>query len=153
MRAALPLLLLFATGCEVELASSDAPDAAAASKGGGFPGGGFPGGGFPGGGFPGGPGGPGGGGFPGGDGGDTGDTAPPPPDGEALYAEHCASCHGDDGLGVEGLGPSLLREVERHTDDQLANTILTGDGTMPAIPVTEEEAYTIVAYLHELLGV
>ncbi|HYD53496.1 MAG TPA: cbb3-type cytochrome c oxidase subunit II [Gemmatimonadaceae bacterium] len=31
--------------------------------------------------------------------------------GRALFAEHCASCHGEDGRGIEGAIPSLVDDV------------------------------------------
>jgi mono/diheme cytochrome c family protein/glucose/arabinose dehydrogenase len=31
------------------------------------------------------------------------------PEGEALYARHCAACHGPDGRGIDGLAPPLVR--------------------------------------------
>jgi ubiquinol-cytochrome c reductase cytochrome c subunit len=36
--------------------------------------------------------------------------------GSELYANHCSSCHGVDGAGVDGRGPSLLGEGEAATD-------------------------------------
>jgi len=44
-------------------------------------------------------------------------TAPPTAvDGAALYAAQCASCHGTDGGGVEGRGPTLKTEGRASVD-------------------------------------
>ncbi|MGD2062329.1 MAG: cytochrome D1 domain-containing protein [Nitrospirota bacterium] len=48
------------------------------------------------------------------------DTATP--DAVALYAEHCASCHGVDRLG--GMGPALLPENFRRLDQDAAATAI-----------------------------
>jgi len=61
-------------------------------------------------------------------------AAPPPPDGEAVYREHCGTCHGmsGGGNGVDaGLflaRPRNLREgfLERYDDDELVDRILRG---------------------------
>lgn len=85
--------------------------------------------------------------------GDTGtataevDTAAEAPDGEALYLSSCAGCHGEEGEGYENIGPALDGEFSRHDDDFLVGVVLNGDGTMPAIPVSEAEAYAIVEWL------
>jgi hypothetical protein len=61
-------------------------------------------------------------------------AAPPHPDGEALYGEHCGTCHGMNGHG-DGVDAGLflarprdLREgfVERYDDDELVDRILRG---------------------------
>ena len=49
----------------------------------------------------------------------SGTSAPPAtaaPDGDALYAAHCSSCHGLDGAGVEDRGPSLAPEGRASAD-------------------------------------
>ncbi len=70
------------------------------------------------------------------------------PDGAALYAEHCAGCHGEDGTGTRE-GPDLTREIGRMTDEQIVQIILNGAGRdeMPAIEVTEAEAQAIVDFM------
>lgn len=46
------------------------------------------------------------------------DGASPPPIefGAALYAVQCAGCHGSDGDGIDGRGPTLLTEGEASAD-------------------------------------
>ncbi len=43
-------------------------------------------------------------------------AAPSPDLGAELFEEHCAACHGADGGGVEGRGPSLEPEGEASAD-------------------------------------
>lgn len=43
-------------------------------------------------------------------------AAAPPPNGQALFKAACASCHGFDGRGVQGQGPSLLHAGARAAD-------------------------------------
>lgn len=69
-------------------------------------------------------------------------------DGAALFATYCAGCHGADATG--GVGPNLLDEVEAGEEEEAISVILEGDGSMPAIPVTEAEAAAIVDYVLSL---
>lgn len=78
------------------------------------------------------------------------DTAVEPvEDGESLYADHCASCHGADGHGTSS-GPDLVRELH-HTDEELVQVILNGKGDMAAVAITEEQAQMIVSWVRENL--
>ena len=58
--------------------------------------------------------------------------------GEAIYKEKCAMCHGADGSGQTGMGKRLkLRdlkspEVQKATDAQLFALIAHGKSPMPA---------------------
>lgn len=70
-------------------------------------------------------------------------------DGAALFAENCARCHGDDARGSRS-GPDLSREM-RLSDAQILRVIQNGEGDMPAIEVTEEEAQAIIDWLRETL--
>jgi DNA-binding beta-propeller fold protein YncE len=70
------------------------------------------------------------------------------PDPTALYAEHCASCHGTDRLG--GIGPALLPEnLGRLKPDQAAEIIARGRAAtqMPAFAdrLTPAEIETLAA--------
>jgi len=82
---------------------------------------------------------------------DTGDTGGVL-DGEGLYATHCASCHGVGGEGVDGVGPGLGGEVDRHDDEFLVDVILNGEDDMPPTAVSEGEAQAIVDWLRILFG-
>lgn len=73
------------------------------------------------------------------------EDSPGPPDGAALYGEHCARCHGEDARGGRG-GPDLSVEL-RLSDAQLIAIILNGEDDMPPADVTEAEAQAIVDWL------
>jgi len=64
--------------------------------------------------------------------------------GAALFAEQCAPCHGDDGLG--GASPGIQYELH-HSDAQLVQLMLEGTETMPAVHISEAEASSIVDYM------
>lgn len=66
-------------------------------------------------------------------------------DGEALYTTYCAGCHGVDGEGVSG--PALSDVVPGLSAADIEAVILNGDGSMPAISVTESEASAIASYV------
>ena len=66
--------------------------------------------------------------------------------GKQLYGTYCASCHGADALGT-GLGPDLLEEVAEESDTELREVIQEGDDDMPPIPLTDEQANEVIAYL------
>jgi cytochrome c553 len=55
--------------------------------------------------------------------------------GAKLYEQHCAQCHGDQGLGVRAAYPALAgnRAVTLHTPVNLVQTVLYG-GFAPATP-------------------
>ncbi|GJM38288.1 MAG: hypothetical protein DHS20C19_16550 [Acidimicrobiales bacterium] len=87
------------------------------------------------------------------------DNAPPEPQpqvasAEALYAQHCSSCHGIDGSG--GQGPRLagtMEELYPDPADQAAYIVEGGTG-MPAFAdvLTDEEVDRIVRYTRDVLG-
>jgi hypothetical protein len=64
----------------------------------------------------------------------------------ALYARHCAACHGVAGQG-SAIGPELLGEVAEEPDRKLRKTILQGDDAMPPIAISAQEADQIIAFL------
>jgi mono/diheme cytochrome c family protein len=66
--------------------------------------------------------------------------------GEVLFAENCAGCHGDGGTG--GTGPVL---VDSGLDaEEIASTIETGRGIMPAGIVSGQEQADVVAYVESI---
>ena len=67
-------------------------------------------------------------------------------DGEQLYMDNCAECHGTDGRGTRE-GPDITGEVDRHDDAFLIGVIRNGRERMPAIDVTNEEAQAIVDWM------
>ncbi|MBZ0291096.1 MAG: c-type cytochrome [Anaerolineae bacterium] len=72
--------------------------------------------------------------------------------GQTLYTQHCAECHGAMGKGVPDVGPRLvtlppMRAVE------IINFARVGSAQTPAIPsstVSDADLRLIVAYLHSL---
>lgn len=91
-------------------------------------------------------------------------AAPPAPAGDALFAQNCARCHGDDGRGhgpaAEGLlpAPADLAGAFRHgtSPTALFRTISEGvHGTaMPPFEVTltDSHRWTLVRHVLELRG-
>lgn len=73
--------------------------------------------------------------------------------GERLFATTCAACHGEEGSG--GTGPALnsLQVLTRSTDEQIANTIISGGhrpgSVMPAFGdrLTTTEIEALVGYI------
>ena len=80
--------------------------------------------------------------------------APAAPDalqkGEAIYARHCAECHGDRGEGVRGAFPPLAgnRSVLLHTPANVITVILKG-GYLPAT-VGNPRPHGMPPFLHLL---
>jgi len=79
--------------------------------------------------------------------------------GEALfngYAKHginCFECHDGTGRGTTW-GPALATRVPSLTDDQIAATIRTGKGKMPAFgtKLNDAEVGQVVTWLREKFG-
>ena len=68
--------------------------------------------------------------------------------GEALFAFHCASCHGADGSGGSQ-GVDLREEVPHHSDRELVRIMANGTGIMSAPGLTDQEIADVLAYLRE----
>jgi len=77
--------------------------------------------------------------------------AQPSPDGEAIFGQNCAGCHGTAGAG--GRGPSLrgqLRNGNGASDIQkVISTGLPGTG-MPKFDFEADELHALVAYVESL---
>jgi len=98
----------------------------------------------------------------GGDGDDraTGDTAAGAPEaGQVLYAEHCASCHGEDLRGTDK-GPSHLSRVYEpghHSDEAFVSAIRNGSpqhhwdfGDMePVEGLSDDDVDAIIAFVRQ----
>jgi mono/diheme cytochrome c family protein len=74
--------------------------------------------------------------------------------GEALYLEHCMSCHGPNGMGTGLLGRRLDTALLEARDNLAAQYVIVaarqGIGNMPPIPrgeVSDEELQAIADYL------
>jgi cytochrome c oxidase cbb3-type subunit 3 len=79
--------------------------------------------------------------------------------GKALYGVHCTACHGADLRGGDQGGPNLLRSEAILTDQKGENVLpIMRDGrrgavgTMPAFALPEDDALTIVEFLHSVMG-
>lgn len=75
-----------------------------------------------------------------------------PADGRALFRTHCTSCHGVDGMGVEGRGPSLQGEGEASTDFVLrTGRMPMAEPNMQAkrgpVQFTEDQILALVDYV------
>lgn len=67
--------------------------------------------------------------------------------GEGVFKENCASCHGDDADG-DGSGPDLRSETD---NDEVIDQVKNGGGSMPAFEdeLSEEEIEDVAAYITE----
>jgi len=75
-------------------------------------------------------------------------------EGQQIYSQNCASCHGANGGG--GYGPKLAGVVEAkypNIDDQIA-LITNGKGGMPAFgkKLSADQITAVARYTREVLG-
>jgi mono/diheme cytochrome c family protein len=61
--------------------------------------------------------------------------------GEQVYVQNCAACHGGDLTGASGPG------LETHTAEEVEAAIQEGPGSMPADLVTGEDAADVAAWI------
>ena len=66
---------------------------------------------------------------------------------EDIFANSCASCHGDDLSG--GMGPDLTAIGGTLSEDDIIDVIINGQGSMPPGIVVGEEAEAIAKWLSE----
>ena len=109
-----------------------------------------------------------------GDGGDTGDTGPPIVSvtvpatlsaraqlGRKTYQANCASCHGSNAAGQDGVAPPLVHiiyEPGHHGDESFQRAVARGVrahhwhfGDMPPVDgLTRRDVASVVAYVREL---
>lgn len=73
----------------------------------------------------------------------------PPPNGERLYMENCAECHGPEGDGVPDVDLGHGRFRRATTDPELVGIVLRGipNTAMPPNNFTEAQASAIVQFL------
>lgn len=70
--------------------------------------------------------------------------------GATVYSQTCASCHAADGTG--DTGPSLVEHSPLHGDEELLGIILNGSGDMAPVPLEDQEAADVLAYLRATFG-
>jgi mono/diheme cytochrome c family protein len=72
-----------------------------------------------------------------------------PTNGEAVYLDTCAGCHGEDGTG--GSAEGIVGEDEG--EDELAEVILFGEDEMPAFDgdLTDQEIADVIAFVTDVL--
>lgn len=67
--------------------------------------------------------------------------------GERVFALRCEACHARDGVDTSTVGPPLGPLVPPLTDTALADVILNGTPTMPAIALDERDLADVIAFL------
>jgi mono/diheme cytochrome c family protein len=70
-------------------------------------------------------------------------------EGEAAWAQSCASCHGAHAEGTGG-GPTLLEHPVLQQPAVFARVVTEGRGRMPAFPLPPEQIGAVAAWLHSL---
>jgi mono/diheme cytochrome c family protein len=71
-------------------------------------------------------------------------------DGEALYATSCAACHGASGEGVSG--PAMGDVVPGMSEAAIIDVIQNGEGSMPAVGLSDGDAAAVAQYLIATFG-
>lgn len=69
-------------------------------------------------------------------------------DPEAIFANSCASCHGDDMTG--SVGPDLTTVGSDHSAEDIEGIINNGQGAMPPGTAPPEEAAVLAEWLSEM---
>jgi len=85
-------------------------------------------------------------------------------DGKKVYDTYCISCHMENGMGVEGAFPSLVKTGNLSDKNRLVKIILQGmrgplkvngisfDGEMAGIEMTEKEVADVINYIRNSWG-
>jgi len=97
---------------------------------------------------------------------DGGDSGVPTGSGEALYEANCAACHGEGGIGIEGVGKPLVKSefVADLSDAELVDFLIVGRDTADPLnttgilkpprggnpSLTDEDLAVIVEYVRSL---
>jgi quinoprotein glucose dehydrogenase len=64
--------------------------------------------------------------------------------GQALYLQHCATCHRDDRVGAPPAIPSLIGIGDRKTFADIAAVVQQGAGRMPGFPSLDQVAVNAI---------
>jgi cytochrome c oxidase cbb3-type subunit 3 len=73
--------------------------------------------------------------------------------GNGLFGVHCRACHGADLRGGDQGGPNLLRSdtvLNDQAGELITPVIMGGQGAMPPIRVTPEDARALAEYIHSV---
>jgi quinohemoprotein ethanol dehydrogenase len=78
--------------------------------------------------------------------------APSLANGEKIFSQTCASCHGQTGQGGHMGGPALTKAL---TQEMIVNTVANGRNQMPAFGavLTAEDLQDVAAYIRQKLAV
>jgi mono/diheme cytochrome c family protein len=68
-------------------------------------------------------------------------------DGESIYAQKCAACHGGNLKGA--VGPSILNMGSKYSEKELLKIITDGTDKMPGHILTDEKSSIITKWLME----
>ncbi|MFV8335624.1 c-type cytochrome [Flavobacterium sp. RSP29] len=84
--------------------------------------------------------------------------------GKTIYNTQCASCHMEEGNGIEGVFPTLVKSDYFADKNRLIKVVTTGlrgpivvnsvnyDGEMPAIDLTDEQVADVLNYVRNSWG-
>ncbi|MEQ1567934.1 MAG: cytochrome c [Myxococcota bacterium] len=79
----------------------------------------------------------------------VGDTAA----GTDTYGSQCIGCHGYDGSGIASDAADLNAALPKLTDEQVATTILLGQGNMDAYDfLSNQQIADVIAYIRSAFG-
>lgn len=76
-----------------------------------------------------------------------------PTNGQRIYNQQCADCHGADGKGsMPGVPNFTLGQTLLQSDSTLANIISTGKNVMPGFEgiLTQQQIYDVISYIRTL---
>ena len=85
-------------------------------------------------------------------------------DGKKVYDTYCISCHMENGMGVKGAFPSLVKTGNLSDKNRLVKIILQGmrgplkvngisfDGEMAGIEMTDKEVADVINYIRNSWG-
>jgi nitrite reductase (NO-forming) len=84
--------------------------------------------------------------------------------GKTVYSAQCASCHMEDGNGLEGVFPTLVKSDYLTDKNRLVKIVSTGlrgpivvngvnyDGEMPGNELTDEQVADVLNYIRNSWG-
>ena len=64
--------------------------------------------------------------------------------GQALYLQHCATCHRDDRVGAPPSIPTLIGIGDRRTFAEITSIVRQGAGRMPGFPTLDQPAVNAI---------